>query len=76
LGGRAVRLHELDVFTPVVTDGWDEGPTEPNWLTGREVGEYVATVLAPGFPRGKSLFLSIPDRGPRTAAQTELNNLS
>ncbi|GAA0455877.1 hypothetical protein Ade02nite_04680 [Paractinoplanes deccanensis] len=58
LAGRAVRLHEVDVYTPIVTDDWDGGEIEPGWLTGRDVGAYVADALEPGF--AGPLFLTIP----------------
>ena len=66
LADRPVRLHEVDIFTPVVTERWDNGPIAPDWLTGREVGDYLATVLRPGFSAAGSLFLSLPDDRPRT----------
>jgi NAD(P)-dependent dehydrogenase (short-subunit alcohol dehydrogenase family) len=75
LAGRAVRLHELDVFTPVVTDHWEDGPIEPGWLTGQEVGDHVAAVLRPDFADAGLLFLSIPDGRPRVAAQAKLDDL-
>ncbi|XVV11297.1 SDR family oxidoreductase [Actinoplanes sp. CA-131856] len=57
--GKAVRLHEVDVYTPIVTEDWDGGEIEPGWLTGRDVGAFVADALTPGFKGG--LFLPIPE---------------
>ncbi|XVU30615.1 SDR family oxidoreductase [Actinoplanes sp. CA-054009] len=57
--GRAVRLHEVDVYTPIVTEDWDGGEIEPGWLTGRDVGAFVADALTPGFTG--ELFLQIPE---------------
>jgi NAD(P)-dependent dehydrogenase (short-subunit alcohol dehydrogenase family) len=61
---QAVRLHEVDVYTPIVTDDWDGGAIEPGWLTGQEVGAFVAAVLTPGFDRADALFLTIPEDAP------------
>lgn len=57
--GKAVRLHEVDVYTPIVTEDWDGGEIEPGWLSGRDVGAFVADALTPGF--GGGLFLQIPE---------------
>ena len=76
LAGRAVRLHEVDVFTPIVTDRWDGGEIQPGWLTGAQVGDYVAGVLDPGFGEARRLFLSIPDDGERSAARAQLDEVS
>jgi NAD(P)-dependent dehydrogenase (short-subunit alcohol dehydrogenase family) len=55
-----VRIHEVVVLTPVVTRHWPEGdPVEPGWLSGEQVGSYVADVAAPGFP-GTDLQLRFP----------------
>ncbi|MEU8813786.1 SDR family NAD(P)-dependent oxidoreductase [Actinoplanes sp. NPDC048796] len=54
----SVRLHEVDVYTPIVTEDWDGGAIEPGWLSGRDVGAFVADALTPGF-KGE-LFLPIP----------------
>jgi len=68
LAGRAVRVHEVDIYTPVVTDRWDDSEIQPDWLTGRDVGDYIAGVLRPGFPDAGSLFLSLPDDSARQRA--------
>ncbi|MEV4348333.1 SDR family oxidoreductase [Actinoplanes sp. NPDC049596] len=61
MAGKAVRLHEVDVYTPIVTEDWDGGASEPGWLTGRDVGAFVADALEPGFARAGELFLTTPD---------------
>ena len=76
MADRAVRLHEVDIFTPVVTDRWDGGPIEPGWLSGDEMGAFVADALDPGFAQVHKLFLSVPDDGSRAAAQAELDDLT
>lgn len=58
--GRTIRLHEVAIMTPVVTDRWDGDPPRPEWLTGEEVGRYVAGVLSPDFPSPDTLLLEIP----------------
>ena len=68
MAGTAVRLHEVDIFTPVVTDRWDGGEIDPEWLTGEQVGAAVADVLDPDFPHPDQLFLSLPDEKARAAA--------
>jgi NAD(P)-dependent dehydrogenase (short-subunit alcohol dehydrogenase family) len=61
--GRAVRLHEVAVLTPIVTRHWaqgqGQGQVKLGWLSGYQVGEYVAQVLTPGFARNADLLLSI-----------------
>jgi NAD(P)-dependent dehydrogenase (short-subunit alcohol dehydrogenase family) len=58
LRGR-VRLHEVTILTPVVTPAWDpDKPVEPDWLSGTEVGSYLADVVTPGF--AGQLLLSLP----------------
>jgi 3-oxoacyl-[acyl-carrier protein] reductase len=61
LKGTEVRLHEVDILTPIVTRHWDGRPIQPGWLRGEEVGEYVARVVAPDFPQPDQLFLAIPE---------------
>jgi NAD(P)-dependent dehydrogenase (short-subunit alcohol dehydrogenase family) len=58
--GRQVRLHEIAIMTPIVTDRWDDAPPEPGWLSGKQVGAYVADVVSPEFPRPNNLLLEIP----------------
>jgi len=58
--GRRVRLHEVAIMTPVVTARWVGEPPEPDWLTGEQVGTYVADVVSPGFTRPDELLLEIP----------------
>jgi NAD(P)-dependent dehydrogenase (short-subunit alcohol dehydrogenase family) len=58
--GRRVRLHEVAIMTPVVTDRWDDEPPDPEWLSGEQVGSYVAGVVAPAFDRPDALVLEIP----------------
>nr|WP_291416465.1 SDR family oxidoreductase [Actinophytocola sp.] len=58
--GARVRLHEVAIMTPVVTDRWIGAPPEPDWLTGEVVGSYVADVVAPEFARPNELLLEIP----------------
>ena len=60
LAGAPVRIHQVGVLTPIVTRHWEGEPPRPDWLTGEQVGDYVAGVLAPDFGRGSDLFLSIP----------------
>lgn len=60
LADAPVRIHEVAILTPVVTRHWPAGdPVEPGWLTGEQVGAYVADVTAPGFP-GTDLQLRFP----------------
>ena len=58
--GRLVRLHEVTIMTPIVTDRWADEPPEPDWLTGEQVGAYVADVVSPDFARPNNLLLEIP----------------
>lgn len=58
--GRTIRLHEVAIMTPVVTDRWDGDPPRPDWLTGEQVGAYVAGVVSPDFPDPGTLLLEIP----------------
>jgi NAD(P)-dependent dehydrogenase (short-subunit alcohol dehydrogenase family) len=61
LKGTEVRLHEVDILTPIVTRLWQPGrPLQPGWLGGEEVGEYVARVVHPSFDHPDQLFLAIP----------------
>lgn len=55
-----VRLHEVRILTPIVTRRWDRTDREPHWLTGEQVGDYLATVVAAGFPQPDQLVLLIP----------------
>jgi NAD(P)-dependent dehydrogenase (short-subunit alcohol dehydrogenase family) len=60
LDDEPVRIHEVAILTPVVTRHWaEEDPVEPGWLTGEQVGSYVAEVVAPGFS-GTDLQLRFP----------------
>jgi NAD(P)-dependent dehydrogenase (short-subunit alcohol dehydrogenase family) len=56
----AVRLHEVAILTPIITRHWDGSPTKPGWLTGAEVGRYVADVLESDFAYSDELLLAIP----------------
>jgi 3-oxoacyl-[acyl-carrier protein] reductase len=57
-----VRLHEVDILTPVVTRHWERGrPVQPGWLSGEEVGDYLAQVVDPSFPQADRLFLALPE---------------
>lgn len=58
--GVTVRLHEVAIMTPVVTERWTGDPPEPDWLAGDVVGNYVADVVAPDFARPNDLVLEIP----------------
>jgi 3-oxoacyl-[acyl-carrier protein] reductase len=58
--GRQVRLHEVAIMTPIVTSEWTGEPPEPGWLTGTQVGNYVADVVSPDFARPDTLLLEIP----------------
>jgi NAD(P)-dependent dehydrogenase (short-subunit alcohol dehydrogenase family) len=50
LADEPVRIHEIAILTPVVTRHWPAGdPIQPGWLSGDQVGSYVAEVTAPGF---------------------------
>lgn len=55
-----VRLHEVRILTPMVTRHWDRTDREPHWLTGEQVGDYLATVVDAGFPYPDQLVLPIP----------------
>jgi NAD(P)-dependent dehydrogenase (short-subunit alcohol dehydrogenase family) len=60
LADEPVRIHEIAILTPVVTRHWPQGdPVEPGWLSGDQVGSYVAEVTTPGFP-GTDLQLRLP----------------
>lgn len=61
LKGTQVRLHEVDILTPIVTRHWDGRPVQPGWLSGDDVGEYVARVVDPAFPNQGQLVLSVPE---------------
>jgi NAD(P)-dependent dehydrogenase (short-subunit alcohol dehydrogenase family) len=61
LRGTRVRLHEIAIGTPVVTRHWDGRPIRPGWLTGTEVGAFVAGVASVDFPAPDRLLLAIPD---------------
>jgi NAD(P)-dependent dehydrogenase (short-subunit alcohol dehydrogenase family) len=56
-----VRLHEVRILTPVVTRHWDRPDREPDWLTGEQVGDYLAEVVSAGFPRAGRLVLPLPE---------------
>jgi NADP-dependent 3-hydroxy acid dehydrogenase YdfG len=56
-----VRLHEVRIMTPIVTRHWSRTDREPEWLTGEQVGDYVASVVEPGFPKSDQLVLHVPD---------------
>ena len=58
--GRQVRLHEVTIMTPIVTDGWTGEQPATDWLTGRQVGDYVADVISPDFARRDTLLLELP----------------
>ncbi|GAB3444998.1 SDR family oxidoreductase [Actinophytocola sediminis] len=58
--GQRIRLHEVAVMTPVVTSRWTGDPPEPGWLTGEQVGAFVADVVSPGFTRADTLLLALP----------------
>src|SRR5690606_30808344 len=60
LAGSPVRLHEVDILTPIVTRHWDGGPIEPGCLTGEQVGEYVVRVLSGDVEKPDQLFFAIP----------------
>lgn len=55
-----VRLHELRIMTPIVTRRWDRADRQPDWLTGAQVGDYLAAVVAGDFPDADELILHIP----------------
>lgn len=55
-----VRLHEVRIMTPMVTRHWDRTDREPHWLSGEQVGNYLAEVVAPNFPRRDELILHLP----------------
>ncbi|MFS8521714.1 MAG: SDR family oxidoreductase [Micromonosporaceae bacterium] len=56
-----VRLHEVRIMTPIVTHRWDRPDRERDWLTGEEVGDYVASVVSDDFPLRDELILYLPD---------------
>lgn len=56
-----VRLHEVRILTPIVTRHWDRPDREPGWLSGAQVGDYLATVVSTGFRDAGRLILSLPD---------------
>lgn len=59
--GTPLRLHEVTVLTPIVTDRWEVGrPLKPGWISGEAVGDYVARVMSPSFEPADWLILSIP----------------
>lgn len=58
--GRQVRLHEVAVMTPIVTDEWSGEQPQPDWLTGTQVGAYVTDVVSPDFARPNVLLIEIP----------------
>jgi NAD(P)-dependent dehydrogenase (short-subunit alcohol dehydrogenase family) len=58
--GRKIRLHEVAIMTPVVTDLWTGEEPQPDWLTGEKVGAYVAGVVSPDFEQRDTLLLEIP----------------
>lgn len=59
---RPVRLHEVAILTPVVTRHWPpHEPAEDGWLSGDQVGEYVASVASEDFPHKDRLQVHIPD---------------
>jgi NAD(P)-dependent dehydrogenase (short-subunit alcohol dehydrogenase family) len=60
LAGRAVRLHEVAILTPIITRHWDDRPAKPDWLHGTQVGTYIADVLAPDFSNPDHLLLTLP----------------
>jgi NAD(P)-dependent dehydrogenase (short-subunit alcohol dehydrogenase family) len=62
LKGTGVRLHEVDILTPIVTRHWEPGrPVQPGWLSGTQVGEYLARVVNPSFDQPDRLLLAIPE---------------
>lgn len=56
-----VRLHEVRIMTPVVTRHWDRTDREPDWLTGEQVGDYVAAVVSEDFAATGQLVLHLPE---------------
>lgn len=57
-----VRLHEIAILTPIVTRHWPrEEPIEQGWLSGDQVGEYVATVVSPDFLGRARMQLMFPE---------------
>ncbi|MGH3680917.1 MAG: SDR family oxidoreductase [Natronosporangium sp.] len=56
-----VRLHEVRIMTPLVTRHLDRPDREPDWLTGEQVGDFLATVVSADFPRADQLVLPIPE---------------
>ena len=58
---KQVRLHEVAVLTPIVTRHWGDTTPESGWLSGQQVGEYVADVLEPTFPQREELLLRVPN---------------
>lgn len=55
-----VRLHEVRIMTPIVTRHWDRADRELEWLTGEQVGDYLAQVVSDGFPEPDQLVLHLP----------------
>lgn len=47
-------------MTPIVTNDWAGEPPQPDWLTGKQVGTYVAEVVSPDFARPNALLIEIP----------------
>lgn len=62
LSGTGARFHEVSVLTPIAGH-WFDHPPQPGWLTGEEVGGYVADVLEPGCPDSGRMMLSLPEPG-------------
>jgi 3-oxoacyl-[acyl-carrier protein] reductase len=58
--GAPVRFHEVAVLTPIAGH-WFDYPPQPGWLTGEEVGDYVATLFDADFPEADRLLLAIPE---------------
>lgn len=59
--GTGVRLHEVRIMVPIATRHVDPAAVGPEWLTGEQVGEYVARVVAPDFPDPHRRLLRIPE---------------
>lgn len=57
-----IRFHEVAILTPIVGH-WFDYPAQPGWLTGDEVGDYVAALFDPEFPDADRMLLTIPDPG-------------
>jgi NAD(P)-dependent dehydrogenase (short-subunit alcohol dehydrogenase family) len=61
LADQPVRVHDIAILTPIVTRHWpDDDPIKPGWLSGEEVGAYVADVVTPAFPDQRTLRLRLP----------------